>query len=127
MARILVGDDTPESRELLSELVKLYFPHVEATFVVNGREVIARAREERYDVIIMDVRMPVMDGLEATRRLRQDRATADVPIIAVTAQAMAGDREKALEAGCTDYIAKPYRLMEMVTLLRRYLSSAPEP
>jgi CheY-like chemotaxis protein len=89
----------------------------------NGAEAVARAREARPAVILMDIQMPGMDGLEATRRIRADRDMPKMPIIALTALAMPGDRERCLTAGVTDYMSKPIGLKGLVAKLETYLAS----
>jgi signal transduction histidine kinase/CheY-like chemotaxis protein len=87
----------------------------------NGAEALERAREERPKLILMDIQMPGMDGLEATRRIRADDELADIPIIAVTALAMSGDRERCLAAGANDYLSKPVGLRNLVSIIETYL------
>jgi CheY-like chemotaxis protein len=91
-------------------------------YAMNGREAIDQARKYSPDLILMDVQMPVMDGLEATRRLRADPRFAHVPIIALTAMAMPGDRDRCLEAGTTDYVSKPISVKELAELIRKLLT-----
>jgi len=93
----------------------------------NGVEAIARAQHQRPDVILMDIQMPGMDGLEATRRLRADPHTAAIPIIALTALAMTGDQERCLAAGADAYLSKPVRLRELVDMVETYTSRNEEP
>lgn len=95
----------------------------------NGREAVDRTHEERPAVILMDIQMPGMDGLAAMRELRGDDRTSRIPIIALTALAMAGDRERCLEAGANEYMSKPVRLGELVRLVRRFTTAeaAPRP
>jgi CheY-like chemotaxis protein len=92
----------------------------------DGREGVALARQHRPDLILMDIQMPVMDGISATRTLKQDAVTQDITVVALTANAMPGDREKILEAGCQDYISKPFRLHEFLEKIREYLPEYPE-
>jgi PAS domain S-box-containing protein len=88
--------------------------------VRDGRQAIRRAREVRPDVVLMDVQMPNMDGLEATHRLKADPQTAQIPVIALTALAMPGDEDRCLEAGADAYLSKPVRLRELVDVVDRY-------
>jgi CheY-like chemotaxis protein len=88
----------------------------------DGLEAIARVRQQRPDLILMDIQMPNMDGLEAIHRLRADAQTADIPVIALTALAMAGDRERCLEAGADAYLSKPVRLHELADVVETYAS-----
>ncbi|MEM9541542.1 MAG: PAS domain-containing protein [Cyanobacteria bacterium P01_E01_bin.42] len=89
----------------------------------NGLEAIARAREERPDLILMDIQMPEMDGFEAIKNIRGDRELAKIPIIALTALAMPGDRDRCLAAGADDYLSKPVKLQQLVTVLQQLLAS----
>ncbi|MDH3495373.1 MAG: response regulator [Gemmatimonadota bacterium] len=121
MARILLVEDNEMNRDMLSR--RLQRKGYEITMAVDGREGVDKARTGGFDLILMDMSLPEIDGWEATRQLRAVPETEHTPIIALTAHAMAGDREKALEAGCDDYDTKPIelpRLLEKIeTLLRR--------
>jgi len=104
--RILVVEDNEDNRRiLLYRLRKI--GDFEIIETENGEEAVAAVVENPPDLIFMDLKMPVMDGWEATRRIRQLDRGKDIPIIALTAQAMAGDEQKALANGCNDYLAKP--------------------
>ena len=113
---ILVVDDFQDNREMYAEF--LAFAGFDALQAGNGLEALELAFSRRPDVIIMDLSLPGMDGWEATRRLKADPATARIPVIALTAQAMAGDRDQALAAGCDDYVTKPIDVLWLITLLR---------
>ena len=103
--KILVVEDNAVNRRLVGFLLRARGYQVrEATSAREAFELIA---VERFDLILMDVQLPELDGLEATRRLKGDAATRDIPVVAVTSYAMKGDREKALAAGCCGYITKP--------------------
>ncbi|MGK7926570.1 MAG: response regulator [Spirulina sp.] len=88
----------------------------------NGLEAIALARNERPDVILMDIQMPRMDGLEAIQQIRRTPRLADIPIIALTALAMPGDRDRCLAAGADDYLSKPVKLQQLVTVIQQLLA-----
>ena len=88
----------------------------------NGAEAIERARETRPAVIVMDIQMPGMDGLEATRRIRADADLKKIPIIAMTALTMPGDRERCLEAGANEYVGKPISLKDLVRMIEEQCS-----
>ena len=109
------------NRDMLSR--RLMRRSYEVVIAVDGEEGLTLARTESPDLILMDMSLPILDGWEATRRLKADPATANIPIIALTAHAMSSDRDKALEAGCDDYDTKPVempRLLEKIEeLLRR--------
>jgi CheY-like chemotaxis protein len=121
MSKILLVEDNDMNRDMLSR--RLMRRGFELLTAVDGAEGVALAREQAPDLILMDMSLPVIDGWTASRQLKADPVTARIPIIALTAHAMAGDREKALEAGCDDYDSKPIefsRLLEkMETFLRR--------
>lgn len=104
--KILVVEDNLDNRRILVYRLKRIgdFEILEAS---NGQEALGTVEAERPDLIFMDLKMPVMDGWEATRRIRSMEVGRRIPIIALTAQAMAGDEQKALAAGCDDYVAKP--------------------
>jgi CheY-like chemotaxis protein len=118
MTKILLIEDNEMNRDMLSRrLVRNGF---EVVMAVDGEQGVVMAQRERPDLILMDMSLPVIDGWEATKRVRADEATSAIPIIALTAHAMSGDREKAIEAGCDDYDTKPIempRLLEKINAL----------
>jgi CheY-like chemotaxis protein len=93
----------------------------EVSEALNGEEGIAKARAERPDLILMDISIPIIDGWEATQVLKHDPLTRDIPIIALTAHALASDREKAMEVGCDGYLAKPCEPRAVVAEVQRFL------
>ncbi len=118
MAKILLVEDNEMNRDMLSR--RLTRKGYEVAIAVDGEQGVAMARSESPDLILMDMSLPVLDGWEATRQLRSAPETQAIPIIALTAHAMAGDREKAVEAGCDDYDIKPIempRLLEKIEAL----------
>lgn len=118
MARILLVEDNEMNRDMLSR--RLTRRGHEILIAVDGGEGVARATSDLPDLILMDMSLPVLDGWEATKRIKADPGTAKIPVIALTAHAMAGDREQALAAGCDDYDTKPIeldRLIEKITTL----------
>lgn len=118
-ARILIVEDNPDNRTLISDiLLALDYEVIEAT---DGEQGVARATQERPDLILMDLSLPQIDGWTATRQIKGNPALTHIPIIALTAHAMVGDRERALEAGCNDYISKPIDLRELQNKIARYL------
>ncbi len=122
MPRILLVEDNEMNRDMLSR--RLERKGYEVVMAVDGKEGIDKAREGGYDVILMDMSLPEIDGWDATRQLRASAETADVPIIALTAHAMAGDREKAIEAGCDDYDTKPIELPRLLSKIEALLQRA---
>ena len=108
MPRILLVEDNEMNRDMLSRRLARRGYAVE--MAVDGPEGVAKALAGGYDLILMDMSLPEIDGWEATRRIRAEEAGRTVPIVALTAHAMAGDKEKALEAGCNDYDTKPVDL-----------------
>jgi CheY-like chemotaxis protein len=117
---ILLAEDNEDSINTFSDylLAKGY----RVVVARDGAEAIARSREERPDLILMDIQMPGMDGLEATRRIRADADPATVPIIALTALAMPGDYERCLEAGANEYLSKPVSLKGLVRVIEVQLN-----
>jgi len=112
MARILLVEDNEMNRDMLSR--RLERKGYEVELAVDGRQGVDKAKTLAYDLVLMDMSLPEIDGWEATRELRSDPATKSLPIIALTAHAMSGDREKALEAGCDDYDTKPIELNRLL-------------
>ena len=118
--KILIVDDNLDNRELVVKILKRHgYTTCEA---VDGEDALIQAAAEQPDLILMDIALPKMDGLEATRRLHATPEFRDTPIIALTAHAMRGDREKALAAGCCDYISKPINVHELPTQIARNLN-----
>jgi len=114
--KILVVEDNEDTREILLYRLKS-MGNYEILLASNGKEALEMATQSRPDLIIMDLKMPVMNGWEATKALRQTEWGKDLPVIALTAQAMERDEEKALSAGCNDYIAKP--IMDYAVLKKK--------
>ncbi len=119
MPKILVVDDDEMNRDMLSR--RLLRKGYEVVLAVNGAEAIERAAVERPELILMDLSMPVLDGYEATRRLKSATGTSGIPIIGLSAHAMVGDREKALAAGCDDYDTKPVELPRLLGKVEAFL------
>ncbi|HKC23479.1 MAG TPA: response regulator, partial [Thermoanaerobaculia bacterium] len=118
-AHVLLVEDNPLNREVAREL--LGGAGVRVTETTNGAEALRLLAEQSFHAVLMDVQMPEMDGIEATRRIRADSRLRDLPVIAMTAHAMAGDRERFLSAGMSDYVAKPIEESELVGVLARWL------
>ena len=116
---ILVVEDQEDNRQILRDL--LGNAGYELTEAENGEEAIAAVAKRRPDLILMDIQLPVMDGYEATRRIRTNPDLKSLPIIAVTSYALAGDERKALTAGCDSYVTKPYSPRELLAKVRAYL------
>jgi CheY-like chemotaxis protein len=112
MAKILLVEDSEMNRDMLAR--RLARRGYEVVIAVDGAQGVTLAQTEAPDLILMDMNLPVLDGSEATRQLRAAPATRSIPIIALTAHAMSGDREKALEAGCDDYDTKPIELERLL-------------
>jgi two-component system cell cycle response regulator DivK len=125
MTTILIVEDNRRSMLLIRDLLQIHgFRTLEA---FDGEEGIARAKAERPDLILMDIQLPRMDGLTAVRLLRQDPVTAGIPVVALTAHAMKGDRERALKAGCNGYIAKPIDTRRFLAQVQAFLPGAAKP
>jgi two-component system cell cycle response regulator DivK len=122
MAKVLLVEDNEMNRDMLSRrLIRRGF---QVVFAMDGQQGVDLARSERPDIILMDMSLPVIDGWEATRRVKADDATRSVPVIGLTAHAMAGDREKAIEAGCDDYDTKPVELDRLIGKIERLIGAA---
>ena len=122
MVKVLLIEDNEMNRDMLSRrLIRRGF---QVVFAMDGQQGVDLARSERPDIILMDMSLPVLDGWEATRRVKADPATRSVPVIGLTAHAMAGDREKAIEAGCDDYDTKPVELDRLIGKIERLLGTA---
>ena len=116
---ILYVEDNEMNRKIVRDLLKrTKYQLVEA---FDGEAGVAKALEIRPDLILMDIKLPKISGMEATRRLRADAATATTPIIAITSFALSGDDQKAKEAGATAYLAKPYSPFDLLNLIRKLL------
>jgi CheY-like chemotaxis protein len=122
MARILLVEDNEMNRDMLSR--RLQRKGYEVEMAADGRQGVDMATAGGYDLILMDMSLPEIDGWEATRQLRAKPDTESTPIIALTAHAMAGDREKALEAGCDDYDTKPIELDRLLSKIESLLKKS---
>ena len=124
-ARILLVDDNAINREIA--LTVLRRAHIEVGVACDGREALALLEREQFDGVLMDCQMPVLDGYAATRALRAQARWRDLPVIAMTADALVGDRDKALAAGMNDHVAKPIKIEELFAALARWVHPAARP
>jgi two-component system, cell cycle response regulator DivK len=125
MTRILYVEDNEDNVYMLRQ--RLERKGIEVIVASDGAEGIAAAERERPDLILMDLSLPVIDGWEAARRLKRSPGTRTIPIIALSAHAMAGDRERALAAGCDDYDTKPVDLKALMAKIEALLPHGPQP
>jgi two-component system cell cycle response regulator DivK len=116
---ILVVEDQEDNRRIVRDL--LTTTDYEVMEAENGEEALAAVAKQRPDLILMDIQLPVMDGYEATRRIKADPALSTIPVIAVTSYALSGDEEKARAAGCDDFVPKPFSPRQLLAKIRRYL------
>src|SRR5689334_13318624 len=122
MPKILVVEDNEMNRDMLTR--RLARKGFEAIAAVDGEQGIEVAHAERPDLSLMDMRLTVLDGWAATRQIKDDTLTRDIPVIALTAHAMAGDRERALDAGCDDYDTKPIEFPSLLAKIEALLAHA---
>jgi two-component system cell cycle response regulator DivK len=122
MTRILLVEDNEMNRDMLSR--RLERKEFEVIIAVDGQAGVNMAASETPDLILMDLSLPVIDGWEATRQIKANPATQSIPVIALTAHAMSGDEEKALQAGCDDYDTKPVNFQRLLGKIETLLNSA---
>jgi len=122
MAKILLVEDNEINRDMLSR--RLERRGYQVVIAVDGEQGITKAQSEAPDLILMDMSLPVLDGWEATQRIKAALETQAIPIIALTAHAMVGDREKSIAAGCDDYDTKPIDLPRLLEKIERILAKA---
>ena len=125
MTKILLIEDNEMNRDMLAR--RLAKKGYEVTVAVDGEQGVALAQSETPALILMDLSLPVLDGWEATRQLKAAPATRSIPIIALTAHAMSGDRERAMEAGCDDFDTKPIELGRLLEKIKALLARRPGP
>ena len=118
--RILVVEDQEDNRQILRDL--LAHAGYEVVEVGNGADALSAAAEYRPDLIVMDIQLPLLDGYEATRRIKADPTLKHIPIIVVTSYALSGDETKARSAGCDDYVAKPFSPRALLQKIRQLAS-----
>ncbi len=119
---MLLVDDYPDAREMYSEYLR--FSGFDVVQASNGIEALRQAVETSPDIVLMDLSLPVMDGWEATRRLKADARTASIPVVAVTGHTLAGVSEDARQAGCDSFVTKPCLPEDLVREIRRVLNGA---
>ncbi len=122
MKKLLLVEDNEMNRDMLSR--RLERKGYQVIMAVDGEQGITSAREHRPDLILMDMSLPVLDGWESTRRLKQQPETQAIPVLALTAHAMAGERDKALAAGCNDYDTKPVDFPRLLAKIEGLLAGA---
>jgi two-component system cell cycle response regulator DivK len=120
--RILVVEDQDDNRRIIRDLLtSAGYELIEAE---DGEAGVRRAGSERPDLILMDIQLPLLDGYEATRRIKADPKLRPIPIIVVTSYALSGDEQKAMAAGCDAYVAKPFSPRELLATIRKFLPEA---
>ena len=119
MPRLLIADDNEQNRDMLSR--RLQRRGFDVLLAHDGRAAVEMARAERPDLILMDMNMPHLDGWEATRQIKAEPDSAGVPVIGLTAHALDGDRERAIEAGCADYHTKPVDFSKLMSQIEALL------
>jgi len=118
--KILIFEDEPKNRKLLRDLFERF--GYETIVAADGEQGIELIMARKPDLILMDIMMPKIDGLRAARLIKTNSATKNIPVLALTAYAMSGDREHALEAGCNEYITKPFDINGLLKTVGQYLS-----
>jgi CheY-like chemotaxis protein len=121
MAKIVLVEDNEDNRDMLSR--RLTRKGYEVLIAVNGEEAVELIKKEKPALVLMDISLPLMDGFEATRKLKSLDDTKNIPIVALTAHAMSGDREKAIDAGCDDYDVKPVELTRLLSKIENLLKT----
>lgn len=119
---VLLVDDNPVNMVLNNKMMKLLIPGAHLTEAVNGLEALEECKKKEFSIILMDVQMPVMNGIEATRQIRLLSGYQDVPIIGVTAGNVLGEKEKCMESGMTDFLPKPLRQADLLEMLKKYIA-----
>ena len=118
---ILIVEDDPKNLKLFRDVLNI--KGCETLEATDGRQGVDLAREHKPNLILMDMQLPVMDGFEATRRIKSDEVLSNIPIIALSALAMSGDREKMMAAGCDDYLSKPINIKEFLSTIEKYFQN----
>ena len=119
MKKILIVEDNPMNMELIMDLLELY--GYDVTKAEDGMKALEHLAVKKFDIILLDMQLPKMDGLEVLDRIKKNPATADIPVIAVTAHAMKGSEEHFMEMGCVDYVSKPIDIHKFRSLIDKYL------
>jgi two-component system, cell cycle response regulator DivK len=118
--RILVVEDQPDNRQIIRDM--LAPTDYEITEAEDGQQALEAIATQRPDLILMDIQLPIIDGYIATRKIKADPALRSIPIIAVTSYALSGEEKKAREAGCDDYVPKPFSPRQLMAKIKQYLS-----
>jgi two-component system cell cycle response regulator DivK len=118
--RILVVEDQPDNRQIIRDM--LAPTDYEITEAEDGQQALEAIARQRPDLILMDIQLPIIDGYAATRKIKSDPALRSIPIIAVTSYALSGEEKKAREAGCDDYVPKPFSPRQLLAKVRQLLS-----
>ncbi len=123
--KVLIVEDNDLNMKLFQDLLEVH--NIDTVQTKNGNEAVELARKEKPDLILMDIQLPEISGLEITKLLKADEELCDIPVIAVTAFAMKGDEEKIREGGCEDYISKPISVTNFLETIQTHLGMSPEP